>query len=83
MSTKMDKSFYIQKEVNGITYKAVVKYWSKDYKVELVSPEFKVLDHSHMPYAAPSRFAKKGETTESFVDIEEIALNILDNYILS
>jgi len=75
------KSFIIEKEINNINYKAFVHYWSKDYRIVLLTPEFKILDYSHIPYMAPSQFARKGETTNSFIDIKDIATNILDTYI--
>jgi len=76
------KRFNIEQEHNDIVYEAFVEYWSKDFKIVLTSPENKLIDSSHMPYMAPSRFARKGETTERFIDIEEIAYNCLSSYIL-
>lgn len=75
------KSFSIDYEHNHIVYKALVEYWSKDYKVLLIDPENKTIDTAHMPYMAPLRFARKGETSHSFIDIEEIAMNCLLSYV--
>lgn len=76
------KNIIIKKSVENKTYKALMTYWSKDFKVTLIEPEFKVLDVSHMPYMAPSRFALRNEdkSTSSIQDIEEIANNVLNNY---
>jgi cell division GTPase FtsZ len=76
------RSFFISTEVNDVSYKAVVTFWSKDYKVTLLEPEYKILDASHMPYMAPSRFAFHDEdrSTSSIMNIEEIASKILNNY---
>lgn len=75
------KSFFIEQIKEDTNYKAFVQYWSKDYKVVLVSPEFKTLDISHMPNMAPSKFALKSECSQSSIDIEEIAIKCLEEYI--
>ncbi len=75
------KSFFIEQVKNDIVYKAFVQYWSKDYKIVLVNPEFKVIDISHMPNMAPSKFAMHNEIDDSFIDIEDVAINCLSSYI--
>lgn len=73
------KSFFIEQLLENKIYSAFVQYWSKDYKIVLLSPEFKIIEESHMPYMAQSRFALENETDESFIDIKEITLNSLEN----
>lgn len=77
------KSFFIEQVVEDKTYKAFIQYWSKDYKVVLLNPDFKVIEKLHMPYIASSRFARKNENIDSFIDIEEVTMNCLSNYILN
>lgn len=66
------KSIIIQEEHDGKRYKALMRYWSKDYVCTLLTPEFKTLDYAHMPYMAPSKFSLK--------DIEKITSKCLDGY---
>lgn len=77
------RNFIIDKKVKNKIYKAVVTFWSKDYKITLIEPDYKIIDSSHMQYIVPSRFAFKDEdkSTSSIQDIEEIASNVLNNYI--
>jgi hypothetical protein len=77
------KTFFITTKANDKLYKAIVNFWSKDYKITLLEPEYKRIDTSHMSYIAASRFAFKDEdrSISGIIDIEEIASSILDNYL--
>lgn len=76
------KSFFIEQVKDDTVYKEYVQYWSKDYKLVLISPEFKIIEESHMPYMAPSKFTLKSECTQSCINIEEVATQCLKKYIL-
>lgn len=77
------RNFIIEKNTQDIKYKALMRFWSKDFTLTLLEPKYKMLESSHMPFMAPSRFDYKGASTESssVQDIEEIAHGILDRYI--
>jgi len=79
------KNIIIEKSVGNKIYKALITYWSKDYKITLTEPEFKVLGSSHMLYMAPSKFTLKNRDTsiDNIIDIERIGKNILEEYIKS
>jgi len=77
------RNFIVKQKVKNKTYKAIVTFWSKDYKITLIEPNYKIIDSSHMPYMASSRFAFKNEdkSISSIIDIEDIANGILSRYI--
>jgi len=77
------RNFIIEKKVENISYKALMTFWSKNLKVTLLEPSFKVIGNTHMPLMAPSRIAFKDEdkSTSSIQDIEEIAYRVLNEYI--
>jgi hypothetical protein len=77
------RNFITKHKVKNKTYKMVVTFWSKDYKITLIEPIYKIIDSSHMLHMTPSRFAFKDEdkSISSIQDIEKIANNVLINYI--
>jgi len=77
------RSFIVSAKKDDKAYTAIVHFWSKDIQVTLLEPEFKVLDSSHMPFMAPSKFAFKNEdkSTSGIQDVEEIANKFLNSYI--
>lgn len=79
------RNFILEEHNEKTNYKALMTFWSKDYQLTLLEPKYKVLDISHMPLMAPSRFAFKDESRKisGIQDIREIAERILDNYIES
>jgi len=76
------KNFIIEDRDDKTNYKALVSFWSKDLKVTLLEPEFKIIDTTHMAFMTPSRFDFKDGDKEirSIQDVESIAQNILRNY---
>ena len=56
----MSKIQFKDKEVNididGITVKAIIRYWAKDYVIDIISPYQKRLPGRHMPFVAPAKF---------------------------
>ena len=77
------RSFIVSAKKDDKAYTAVVHFWSKDIQITLLEPEFKILDSSHMPFVAPSRFAFAGEDKSigSIQNVELIGQNILEEYI--
>lgn len=79
------QNFIVEQQSQDIHFKALVSFWSKDFKITLIEPKYKMIEASHMPLFAPSRFDIKEVSKEisSIQDIEEIAQNALSQYIQS
>lgn len=77
------RNFIVEQQSQDIHFKALVTFWSKDFKVTLLEPKFKLIDSSHIAFSIPSKFDFKdtNEEINSINNIEEIARNILSQYI--
>ena len=77
------RSFVTSVKHDDEIYTAIVHFWSKAYDITLIEPTYKIISSSNMMLMIPSRFAFKDEdkSSSSIQNIEEIAHNILNNYI--
>jgi len=79
------KSFFIDIEKNNKIYKAIINFWSKSYKITLVEPKCKMIDNSSIGNIANNRFdfhqSIKLDSDKYIVDIEEVAINKINEYI--
>lgn len=77
------RSFITSTKKDDEVYTAIVHFWSKSLTVTLIEPTYEMIGSTSMMLMVPSRFAFKDEerSTSSIQDIEEIANNVLNNYI--
>jgi len=75
------RSFIISTKKDDKVYTAIVHFWSKSYKITLVEPKCKMIDNSSIGYIADHRFDFKNSDNKYIVDIEEIAINKINEYI--
>lgn len=76
------KSFFIERKKDNKTYKAIVKFWSKSYKITLLEPLRKMIHQSSIGNIANHRYDFKNNSDKYVIDIEKIANDKIDEYIL-
>ncbi len=75
------KSFFIDIKKEDKIYKAIINFWSKSYKITLVEPICKIIDNSSIGNIANHRFDFRNVSDKFIIDIEEIAINKINEYI--
>lgn len=75
------KSFFIDIKKEDKIYKAIVNFWSKSYKITLVEPTCKMIDSSSVGNIADHRYDFKDDNDKYILDIKEIAINKINEYI--
>jgi len=76
------KSFFIERKKDNKTYKAIVKFWSKSYKITFLEPLRKMIHQSSIGNIANHRYDFKNDSDKYVIDIEKIANDKIDEYIL-
>ncbi len=75
------KDFIISIDKEDTTYKAIIHFWSKSYKITLLEPDFKIIDKSSIGNIANHRFDFKNDNDKYIIDIKEIANKKINQYI--
>jgi len=75
------KSFIIDIRREDKIYKAIVNFWSKSYQITLIEPNCKMIHQSSIGNVANHKFDFKNDGNKYIVDIKEIAINTINEYI--
>jgi len=75
------KSFIVAIQKDDKTYKAIVNFWSKSYQITLIEPNCKMIHQSSIGNVANHKFDFKNDDDKYIVDIKEIAINAINEYI--
>jgi cell division GTPase FtsZ len=81
---KVNNCFIIDKKIEKKYFKAMMIFSPKTYKLILLEPSFKLIEKQTMAINAPEDFGivDPEESITNCIDIKEIAIKLLDTYIL-
>ena len=67
------KTIAIEIVFERVLLKGQVRYWAKDYEVDLIEP-FKAQQGSHLMYSVPVRFVSDEQPKDGIEDINVVAV---------